>query len=112
MEGGKLMFFETLLYAAAPAAKQPGLQDFMPLIFIFVIFYFLLIRPQQRQAKEHTKLLTALKKGNKIITSGGVIGIIESIEEKEIVISTGNNCTIRLTKNSVSAIYPAARIKK
>ncbi|MBA3052957.1 MAG: preprotein translocase subunit YajC [Candidatus Omnitrophota bacterium] len=105
------MFFETLLYAGT-TAKQPGLQDFMPLIFIFVIFYFLLIRPQQKQAKEHLKMLGALKKGNKIVTSGGIIGIIESIEEKEIVISTGSNTNMRLTKNSVSSIYPAAGIKK
>ncbi|MEA2081803.1 MAG: preprotein translocase subunit YajC [Elusimicrobiota bacterium] len=108
------MFFETMLYAGGTAAvKQPGIQDFMPLIFIFVIFYFLLIRPQQKQAKEHKKMLGDLKKGNKVVTSGGIIGIIETIEEKEIVVSTGNNNLIRLTKNSVSALAgQSPQIKK
>jgi len=106
------MFFETLLYAGGTAAKQPGIQDFMPLIFIFVIFYFLLIRPQQKQAKEHKKMLTALKKGNKVVTSGGIIGTIEGIEENEVIINAGNNCTIRLTKSSVSGPAPSAQVKK
>jgi len=106
------MFFETLLYAGGTAAKQPGIQDFMPLIFIFVIFYFLLIRPQQKQAKEHQKMLTALKKGNKIVTSGGIIGIVESIEENEVVISSGNNSVIRVTKSSISGPAPSVQVKK
>ncbi|MCD6311130.1 MAG: preprotein translocase subunit YajC [Elusimicrobia bacterium] len=106
------MFFESLLYAGGTVVKQPGIQDFMPLIFIFVIFYFLLIRPQQKQAKEHQKMLTALKKGNKVVTSGGIIGIIENIEENEIVISTGNNCIIRLTKSSVTGMAQDKQTKK
>lgn len=107
-----MIFLETLAHARGPAASSAGIQDFMPLIFIFVIFYFLLIRPQQKQAKDHQKMLAALKKGNKIITSGGVIGIIESIEDKEIVISSGNNCNMRLTKNAVSAMYAPVQTKK
>ncbi|MBA3065231.1 preprotein translocase subunit YajC [bacterium] len=106
------MFFETLLYAAGPAAGKPGIQDFMPLVFIFIIFYFLLIRPQQKQAKEHQKMLVGLKKGNKVVTSGGMIGIIESIEGNEIVINAGGNCLIRFTKNSVSGMAPVIQIKK
>ncbi len=98
------MFFETLLYAGGTAAKQPGIQDFMPLIFIFVIFYFLLIRPQQKQTKAHQKMLSGLKKGNRVVTSGGMIGIIERIEGNEIVLNAGGNCLIRFTKSSVSGM--------
>ena len=58
---------------------DPGIAQFIPLILIFVIFYFFLIRPQQRKAKEHKKMVEELKRGDKIITSGGIIGTVERI---------------------------------
>ena len=62
------------VYAQASGAQQPSLlASFMPFILIFIIFYFLLIRPQQKKAKEHKALLDAIKRGDQILTSGGVI---------------------------------------
>tara|TARA_B100001123_G_scaffold310860_1_gene347645 strand:- start:2930 stop:3217 length:288 start_codon:yes stop_codon:yes gene_type:complete len=67
-----------------------GIGQFIPLILIFVIFYFFLIRPQQKKVKEHKKMVEALKRGDKVITSGGIVGTIERVidnEKVEILIS-------------------------
>ena len=69
---------------------DPSIAQFIPLILIFVIFYFFLIRPQQKKAKEHKKMVEELKRGDKVITSGGIIGTVERIidnEKIEVVIS-------------------------
>ena len=64
---------------------DPGIAQFIPLILIFVIFYFFLIRPQQRKAKEHKKMVEELKRGDKVLTTGGIIGTIERIIDNEKV---------------------------
>jgi len=98
--------FETLLFAAeAPAQAPPSaFTGFMPLILIFVIFYFLLIRPQQKQAKEHRKMLDALKKGDRVTTSGGIIGTVTGLSDKEIVIKISDNCSASFVRGSVTAV--------
>ena len=62
---------------------DPSIAQFIPLILIFVIFYFFLIRPQQKKAKEHKKMVDELKRGDKVITSGGIIGTVERIIDNE-----------------------------
>ncbi|MCD6413068.1 MAG: preprotein translocase subunit YajC [Elusimicrobia bacterium] len=97
--------FESVLYAAAPAQTPSGaIGSLFPLFLIFLIFYFLLIRPQQKQMKEHQKMLKSLKKGDNVITSGGIIGTITEIGEKEITLKISENCRARFTKNSVTAV--------
>jgi len=67
-----------------------GIGQFIPLILIFVIFYFFLIRPQQKKVKEHKKMVESLKRGDKVVTSGGIVGTIERVidnEKVEIIIS-------------------------
>lgn len=72
--------------AQGPAAM---IQSFLPLILIFVIFYFLLIRPQSKKAKEHKQMLENLKKGDKIMTNGGIYGIIEDIDADTVTLKVG-----------------------
>jgi len=81
-----------------------GLAQFFPLIFIVVIFYFLLIRPQQKRAKETKQMLENLKKGDKIITSGGVYGLIEGLSDKAITIKIAENVKIKVLRSSVTAV--------
>jgi preprotein translocase subunit YajC len=71
--------------------QGPGamIQSFLPLILIFVIFYFLLIRPQSKKAKEHKQLLENLKKGDKVITNGGIHGIIEDMDGDSLTLKVG-----------------------
>lgn len=76
-----------------------GIGQFIPLILIFVIFYFFLIRPQQKKAKDHKNMVAALKRGDKIITSGGIYGTVERIMDNDkIEVSISENVNIELVK--------------
>ena len=75
-------FADTVATSAAPAATA-GLTNFIPLILIFLVFYFLLIRPQQKKMKEHQNVLNTLKNGDKVHTKSGIFGIVKAIDTKE-----------------------------
>ncbi len=99
-------------YAMGPSpqggAQQGGWEQMLgsmaPLIIIFVIFYFLLIRPQKKKAQEYKKLLESLKVGDKIVTAGGVYGVIEKVGINTVIIKIAENTKVKLNKNSVSFI--------
>jgi preprotein translocase subunit YajC len=105
-----------IAYAMGPAPQggsgQGGaaglLGSLLPLVLIFVIFYFLLIRPQQKRAKEHKTMLDNLKKGDKIITSGGMYGVIESVGTNTITIKVGENVKVKIGKAYVATLRAAS----
>ena len=76
----------------------------IPLVLIFVIFYFLLIRPQQKKAKEHKAMLESLKKGDKIVTSGGIYGVIEAVGANTVTVKIGENVKAKFGKAYVAAL--------
>ena len=79
-------------------------QQVIPLVFMFAIFYFLLIRPQQKKAKEHKALLEAMKKGDNVITAGGVHGKVTAVENEMVTLEIANNVNIKITKSYIAAI--------
>ena len=80
---------------------DPGIAQFIPLILIFVIFYFFLIRPQQRKAKEHKKMVEELKRGDKVITTGGIVGRVERIIDNEkIEVEIAENVKVEMLRTS------------
>ena len=85
--------------AAPPAAG--GLMGFVPLILIFVVFYFLLIRPQQKKAKEHQVFLGNLKKGDDVVTSGGIHGRITGLTDAVVTMEIADNVRIKVTRSSI-----------
>tara|TARA_A100001035_G_C27511668_1_gene376666 strand:+ start:172 stop:456 length:285 start_codon:yes stop_codon:yes gene_type:complete len=91
-----------------------GIAQFIPLILIFVIFYFFLIRPQQKKVKDHKLMVENLKRGDKVITSGGIVGIIERIvdaEKVEVLIS--DNVKVEVVKTTgIQALANTQEIKK
>lgn len=89
---------------AQEAAGGSMLGGFMPLILIFVFFYLFLLRPQQKKAKEHQQLLNALKKGDEIVTAGGIYGTVVSVKENVIEIKIANNVNIKVAKPSISHV--------
>jgi preprotein translocase subunit YajC len=101
------------LLAMAPPPSQPGQQappgwvQFVPLVLLFVIFYFILIRPQQKKAREHANLLKSLKKGDKVVTSGGIVGIVTGVSEKIVSIRSGDT-KVEVLKNAVTEITESA----
>jgi preprotein translocase subunit YajC len=99
--------FEKIAYAA-PAAQQPDVSpivSFFPLILLVGIFYFLLIRPQQKRQKEHQAMVNSLKKGDCIVTSGGLIGKITSLQDDYVVMKTGDGDNkMEVLKSAVSTL--------
>jgi preprotein translocase subunit YajC len=81
-----------------------ALGGFLPLILIFVIFYFLLIRPQSKRAKDHKSMLENLKKGDKIVTSGGIHGVIEAIEGDTLTVKIAENVKIKVSRSGIAGI--------
>ncbi len=99
-------------YAMGPAQQGAGqagglqsmIMNLAPLALIFVIFYFLLIRPQQKKAKEVKKMLDELKKGDKVVTAGGIYGVIESVETGTVVVKIAENVKVKINRNSIATI--------
>ena len=86
--------------AAGAAAPNPILQ-FIPFIGILLVFYFLIIRPQQKRQKEHRDMLGALKKGDKVVTQGGIIGKVFKLEEDEAIIDAGEGIKLRVLRSMI-----------
>jgi preprotein translocase subunit YajC len=78
----------------------------LPLILIIVVFYFLLIRPQQKRAKEHRQMLENLKRGDKVITVGGIYGVVEAVNPNTVVLKIAENVKVKFSKQSVAALRP------
>jgi preprotein translocase subunit YajC len=87
---------------AGSQAQGGGLMGFLPFIALIIIFYFLLMRPQQKKAKEHRTMLTALKKGDKIITSGGLHGEITGLTEDAIIVEIAPKVRVKISRGSVA----------
>ena len=88
----------------AAGGGMAAFQQIIPLVFMFAIFYFLLIRPQQKKAKEHKALLEAMKKGDNVITAGGVHGTVTAVDNELVTLEVANNVNIKITKSYIAAI--------
>tara|TARA_Y100000994_G_C15631543_1_gene417342 strand:- start:409 stop:711 length:303 start_codon:yes stop_codon:yes gene_type:complete len=90
---------------AQSATQQPSmLASFIPLILIFFIFYFLLIRPQQKKQKEHKILLDSIKRGDEILTSGGIIGKVIKSEEEKLTVEISSGVNVILYRSTVADV--------
>ena len=90
-----------------------GIAQFIPLILIFVIFYFFLIRPQQKRVKEHKAMVQSLKRGDEIITSGGIIGTIDRVmEDDRIEVIIGENVKVQVIKTTITSVLKKEEVKK
>ena len=90
-----------------------GFAQFIPLILIFVIFYFFLIRPQQKKAKEHKLMVASLKRGDEVVTSGGIVGKVERIlgdDKVELLIS--ENVTVQVVQSTIQSLLNKSDTKK
>jgi preprotein translocase subunit YajC len=85
--------------------------QFIPLIAIFAIFYFLVLRPQSKKAKEHQAMLSELKKGDEVVTQGGIIGKISGLTDTELVLQVQEGVRLRVTRASIQGKYGAAAAK-
>ena len=90
-----------------------GIAQFIPLILIFVIFYFFLIRPQQKRVKDHKTMVESLKRGDKVITSGGIIGVIERVmEDDRIEVIIGEGTKVQIIRSTITSLLKKEEVKK
>lgn len=109
-----MLFFPSVAHAMAPPQGGEGgaqggsaLMSFMPLILMFVIFYFLLIRPQQKKAKDHRELLSALRRGDYVLTTGGMMGEIIDVDGDVLEVELAENLVVR-----VARAYVAGKVER
>jgi len=96
---------DLLILAQAAPAEQPNLLvSMMPLVFIFVIFYFLLIRPQQKKQKEHEKLVASVKTGDGVVTNAGIHGVVANVKEKTIIVKIADNVKVEFDRGAVVVV--------
>lgn len=105
------MFFDSIAYALGQAPTgggQPGnpIMTFLPLILMFVIFYFLLIRPQQKKQKEHKLMLDNLTRGDRVVTAGGLYGRITEVRDDILTLDVGGDVQVQVGRGFISGLVP------
>ena len=98
-------------YAQAAPGGDAGFIGFLPIVLMFVLLYFLMIRPQMKRAKEHKQMVEALQKGDEVITAGGVLGRITKIGDAYIGIEIAPNTEVSVQRASVQTILPKGTLK-
>ena len=90
-----------------------GITQFIPLILIFIIFYFFLIRPQQKRVKDHKTMVESLKRGDEVITSGGIIGTVERVmEDDRIEVLIDENTKVQIIRSTITSLLKKEEVKK
>ncbi len=98
-------------YAAPAAGAQDPIMGLLPFVIIFVLFYFMLIRPQMKRAKEQRKMIEALQKGDEVITTGGVLGKITKVSDQYMSLEIADNVVIQVQKATVQTLLPKGTMK-
>ncbi len=110
------MFISNAFAQAAPAAAaggdmQSSLMSMLPLVLMFVVLYFIMIRPQMRKQKEHRAMIDALAKGDEVVTSGGLLGKVTSIADGHVGLQVANGVEVQLQRSAVVQVLPKGTIK-
>jgi preprotein translocase subunit YajC len=99
------MWISTAYAQGTGIFDQNALVQFLPLILIFVVFYFLLIRPQQRKAKDQKTMLDALRRGDRVVTGGGIIGTVARVDNpEEVVVEIAENVRVRVLRSTITSV--------
>ncbi len=96
--------------AAAPA-QGAGFMDFLPLIVLVAVFYFFILRPQSKRAKEHKAMIDALQRGDEVVTTGGEVGRVSKVYEQYVGVELAENVEVTVQKSAIQAVLPKGTIK-
>ena len=107
------MFFISNAYAQSTDALGLGgnLTSFLPLVLMFVVMYFLMIRPQQKRAKEQKAMMDALAKGDEVVTAGGMLGLVVKVVDAYVTIEVASGTEIMVQKSSITTLLPKGTLK-
>ena len=106
-----LFISDAMAQTAAGGQSGAGLAGILPMILLFVIFYFLLIRPQQKRQKEHREMVAALNKGDEVVTMGGLLGKIKELDENFITLEVTKGTNVKVQRNLIQAMMPKGTFK-
>lgn len=103
-------------FLISPAMAQDGspggsLATFLPIIIIFVLFYFVLIRPQNKRQKEHRQMVEALAAGDEIVSGGGVLGKVTEVGEQFVTVEIANNVSVKMQRHTIAQVLPKGTLK-
>lgn len=93
---------------SAGGAPGFGFEQMLPLVLVFAIFYFLLIRPQQKRAKEHKAMLSGIKRGDRVVTGGGIVGTVTKTVDNELTVEIAENIRVKVTRETLLGLYKEA----
>ncbi len=96
---------------APPGGVESGFASLVPLILIFVIFYFLLLRPQIKRAKEHKQMVASMAKGDEVVTNGGLLGRVTKLDESFITLEIADGVRVKVQRNAVASLVPKGTLK-
>lgn len=108
------MLADLLISPAMAQEAAPGgstLVSFLPIIIIFVLFYFVLIRPQNKRQKEHRQMVEALAAGDEVVSGGGILGKVTDVGEQFVTVEIAHNVSVRLQKHTIAQVMPKGTIK-
>ena len=97
--------FVTPAYAQTSGGAGGGLEAILPLVLIFVVFYFLLIRPQQKKMKQHKETLAAIRRGDRVVTGGGIMGLVAKVDDEEqVTVEIATDVKVKVRRELISAV--------
>ena len=105
------MFISNAYAEAAVPVQGAGIMDFLPLIVLVAVFYFFILRPQSKRAKEHRAMIEALQRGDEVVTGGGELGRISKVFEQYVGVELAENIEVTVQKSSIQAVLPKGTIK-
>lgn len=105
------MFISNAYAQAAGAAQDTSMMSFLPIILMFVVLYFVMIRPQMKRQKEQKAMLDALAKGDEVITAGGIAGKVTKVSDAFVSVEVSNGVDIQIQKSAVTTLLPKGTLK-
>lgn len=105
------MFISNAYAEAAPPVQNAGIMDFFPLIVLVAVFYFFILRPQSKRAKEQKAMIDSLQRGDEVVTMGGEVGRISKVYEQYVGVELAENLEVTVQKTAIQAVLPKGTIK-
>ena len=105
------LFISSAYAADAAPAQGGGMFSMLPLFLLIVVFYFLILRPQQKRAREQTAMIAALQKGDEIVTNGGLLGKVQKVGDNNLSLEVAENVVVQIQKSAVQSVLPKGSIK-